>query len=73
MKPSDREFCNNNRRYIFGRLWPVKVLAKRLRMAWAMKVAPWTISVEAVYLISLKRPPEYVFEYFRKLHGIDKP
>ena len=42
----------------------------RLRLAWAVRIWPWRVPSHAKR-IGIKRPPEHVFEAFRRLHSID--
>ena len=47
----------------------VKVVIARIRWGYLTRTWPWKIPREVV-LIGTKRPPEHVFEFFRRLHGI---
>jgi hypothetical protein len=42
---------------------------KRLRLARELRIAPWRVPSAVVRGVSFKRPPDHVFEFFRKLHG----
>lgn len=41
---------------------------KRLYFAWVVREWPWKVPKEAE-LIGLRRPPEHVFKYFRRVNG----
>lgn len=47
--------------------WPVR----RLYFACIFRELPWSVPNE-VRLVGCRRPPRYVFDYFRKLHGLDE-
>lgn len=41
---------------------------KRLYFAWVYREWPWNLPPN-VELLGLRRPPEEVFKYFRRVHG----
>lgn len=47
-------------------------MLKRLYFVWVCREWPWRVP-KAVENIGLRRPPEEVFRYFRRLHGIPDP
>lgn len=46
-------------------------LRARLVFARELRLAPWRVPRQVVERVSLDRPPEHVFEFFRRLHGIE--
>lgn len=44
---------------------------KRLRLAVQLREWPWRIPAEVVRGVGMRRPPERVFAFFRRLHGLD--
>ena len=44
---------------------------KRLHLALSCREWPWRIPREVVELVGMRRPPEHVFDFFRRLHGLD--
>ena len=44
---------------------------KRLILAWKFREWPWRIPAQVVHTVGMRRPPEHVFEAFRRLHGIE--
>lgn len=44
---------------------------KRLLLARELHEWPWRIPAEVVRSVGMRRPPEHVFKFFRRLHGID--
>jgi hypothetical protein len=55
----------------FVKLTYLDIVRARLRWARRLHVWPWQVPWQVV-LIGEERPPERVFEYFRRLHGLDE-
>lgn len=45
-------------------------VTSRIRFGWATRTWPWNVPAE-VRLIGTTRPPEHVFEAFRRLHDVE--
>lgn len=48
---------------------PFRIAVARVKWGWWTREWPWRVPREVVY-IGTKRPPEHVFEFFRRLHGV---
>jgi hypothetical protein len=50
----------------FWKVWWARIVFGRATRTW-----PWNVPWQVVF-IGRQRPPEHVFEAFRRLHGIDE-
>jgi hypothetical protein len=48
----------------------LRIAYARCYFGWQTRTWPWRVPWQ-VALIGRKRPPEHVFEAFRRLHGVD--